>query len=108
MVTLATGGVKTEFFSNMQQLDLRADSMYKKVESDARDSLNGKGKEYMVMPAKKYAEAVVHDILAGANGIVWRGGGASFIKFITGYLPTFVLVSYALFLQTRLIPKPNS
>ncbi|MCJ1395580.1 hypothetical protein MMC18_008466 [Xylographa bjoerkii] len=91
VVTLATGGVKTEFFSNMQQLDLRPDSMYKKIESNARDSLNGKGKESMVMPAKKYAEAVVHDILAGANGIVWRGGGASFIKYVTGFLPTFIL-----------------
>ena len=95
VITLATGGVQTEFFSNMPQLDLGPDSMYKKIESGARDSLKGNGKESLIMPVKKYADAVVRDILGGANGLVWRGGGASLVKYLTSYLPTFIVVSYS-------------
>lgn len=48
------------------------------------------------MPAEKFAEKVVGDILSGATGVVWRGVLTSRLWIIATFFPRSVLVSEAL------------
>lgn len=45
------------------------------------------------MNVDKFAKQLAKDVLAGASGPIWRGNMAGATKFVSTYMPTFVLVS---------------
>ena len=94
VVTVVTGGVKTNLATNIPDLKLPSASRYLPAEERIVARAKGEGNQSW-MESKEYADKVVGDLLRGVNGMIWRGKMASFVRYASTYMPTFLLVSPA-------------
>lgn len=92
VVTVVTGEIKTNFFTNTLEYKLLSNSVYMPIEKGVAASARGEGIAGQTN-AETYADKVVADVLGGANGKIYRGKTASMVRFISTFLPTFSLVS---------------
>ena len=93
VVTVITGTVQSKILDAGADLKLPPTSRYASVEKEIVIRASGQDG----VPRQEtsvYAQRVVKDILGGANGHVWRGTMASVMKFVSAWLPGFVLVSF--------------
>ncbi|KAL9043534.1 MAG: hypothetical protein Q9214_003285 [Letrouitia sp. 1 TL-2023] len=90
VVTVITGAISTNVFKSGKDFKLPADSYYANIEDQIAARARGEDGVKRMDPTT-YAEKVVTDILAGANGETWRGAYASIIRFMSSYLPSPIL-----------------
>ncbi|KAL3475143.1 hypothetical protein BJX99DRAFT_259760 [Aspergillus californicus] len=89
VISLVTGSVATNVMSH-SDLALPGDSLYQKALSEIQSRGVSTDVSRKSAPAD-FARDVVNDVLGGASGPVWRGAMASMVKFMSKYIPTFVL-----------------
>ena len=94
VATLATGGVSTQFSTNLNEPKLAEDTMYEKAQ-EGFDFIASGQRSQKGMDPRRYADNVVRDLMGGAKGLIWRGTGATMAKWLTKLAPQFVLVSLA-------------
>lgn len=92
VVTVVAGLAQTRFFENGEQPDLPADSPFKPALKEIRVMAGGSLLDGC-MSAEQYAKLVTGDVLGGATGAIWRGTNASRAWFMSGFMPTWILVS---------------
>ena len=92
VVTVNTGAVSTNTLSTGVNLKLPPTSQYLSIETEIAARARGEDGTPRMEPSV-YAEKVVGDVLAGANGHIWRGGYASMVWFTSRWLPTWLAVS---------------
>ncbi|KAL5363334.1 hypothetical protein BJX96DRAFT_155558 [Aspergillus floccosus] len=86
VVLLMTAVVETNFFNNFSHFALPENSLYKGAWKEIATE-----PEMAKMPVLDYAQRVVGDLLAGANGSVWRGKLASVGWFTSSFMPTWLM-----------------
>ncbi|GES62057.1 oxidoreductase [Aspergillus terreus] len=86
VVLLMTGVVETNLFNNFTRLSLPENSLYKGAAKEIATE-----PKMTKMPAADYAQRVVSDLLAGANGSVWRGKMASICWLMSSFVPTWLM-----------------
>lgn len=91
VISLVTGAVETNIMSH-GELTLPAISLYQKAKKEIQDRGNGEGVPSKSLPAD-FAKKVVHDILGGASGPVWRGAMASMVWYMLKFMPVWMMVS---------------
>ncbi|KAJ5819282.1 hypothetical protein N7474_004873 [Penicillium riverlandense] len=89
VVSLVTGSVATNVMSHAD-LTLPDTSLYQKALPEIQARGLGKDVQSKSMPAD-FAREVVKDILGRATGPVWRGTMAAMVKFMSMFVPTFIL-----------------
>jgi NAD(P)-dependent dehydrogenase (short-subunit alcohol dehydrogenase family) len=94
VVSLVTGSVATNVMSHAD-LTLPDTSLYQKALPEIQARGLGKDVQSKSTPAD-FAREVVKDVLGGATGPVWRGTMASLMKFMSMFIPTFIMVSVPL------------
>lgn len=91
VTSLVTGAVATNIMSHTN-LSLPESLLYHKALPAIQT--RGAGKDVLNQSAPDdFARQVVQDILGGASGSVWRGAMASMVKGVFKYMPTGILVS---------------
>lgn len=95
VITAMVGMVESKFHDNLDEPQLREDSLYKPAEKSIKmSSTPGAGLlQQYEMSQEKFSVNLVDDILAGKTGKVWRGGMASMSWFMSWLLPGWLLVS---------------
>lgn len=93
VITIMTGIVATNMFSNSPQDALPENSYYKVANEDIAVLASGEKFVGTAMPPAVYAKGVVNDVLGGHSGMTWRGKIASMGWFIHSYFPTWLTVS---------------
>ncbi|KAF9894778.1 hypothetical protein FE257_004399 [Aspergillus nanangensis] len=90
VLSIVTGAVGTRGQSYFGDWKLPADSLYKSIEGTihARAQWDDGVTRMDVMT---YADKVVERFTGGSTGKVWYGGSAGIIKFLLGYMPTWIL-----------------
>lgn len=94
VITVMTGIVATNMFSNAPHDALPENSYYKMANEEIAVLASGEKFVGTAMPPAVYAEGVVNDVLSGYSGMTWRGKIASMGWFIYSYFPTWLTVSY--------------
>lgn len=101
VVTLITGVVRTNWFSNVQAFKLPSSSLYLDIKDVIQTRAKGEtiGKRTEVT---EFAEKVVHDLLRGSQHTIWRGALSSTVKLAAQWIPDWLMVcSNALFASLR-------
>ena len=94
VLMVQTGAVRTNTLAAGVDFALPAGSRYKDVEKEIGARARGEDGVTRMAPGV-FAEKVVGDVVGGVNGTVWRGGLASVVRFVAGWLPVSVSVSFA-------------
>jgi 1-acylglycerone phosphate reductase len=91
VVTIVTGGVKSNFFDNAAVIPVPESSPYFPIREaiEKRTFLAG----HKDMPGDEYAKKVVNDLLSGPRPLLWRGALATLIWFIRCFGWVGMLVS---------------
>ncbi|PYH48053.1 SDR family oxidoreductase [Aspergillus saccharolyticus JOP 1030-1] len=89
VVTVMSGVVATQIFTKHAELSFEG-SMYEPATEGIRKMAAGDPVRNPMAPSE-YAEKVVGDLLAGKNGLIWRGRMASIGWFLTTWMPQWVL-----------------
>jgi 1-acylglycerone phosphate reductase len=93
VITVMVGMVSTRFHENTPLVTLPEDSFYGPVEKFI--SATAKVPEDMAkhqMPADRFAEELVQEILAGKTGPIYKGGMSSILRLFKWLMPTWLLV----------------
>ncbi|OJJ64554.1 hypothetical protein ASPSYDRAFT_26545 [Aspergillus sydowii CBS 593.65] len=90
VITVMTGIVATNMFSNAPHDALPENSYYKMANEEIAVLASGEKFVGTAMPPAVYAEGVVNDVLSGYSGMTWRGKIASMGWFIYSYFPTWL------------------
>jgi 1-acylglycerone phosphate reductase len=91
--------VQSDIYTKPGDFKLPPKSIYERILSTIRDAAEGTLDPEM-MPAEKYAERVLDDVLKGMSGKVYRGNVASVTR-VMSWLPSMILVSEDTFLGTE-------
>ncbi|KAF2648588.1 NAD(P)-binding protein [Lophiostoma macrostomum CBS 122681] len=95
VISLITGKVASEFYTNNPKHTLPTDSLYHAVSEDVQDAILGKGPYSGGTEVQKFADDVVKQVLKqGTKGKLWWGEGTGLVKFATGWLPAWVLQGF--------------
>jgi 1-acylglycerone phosphate reductase len=87
VLTVVTGGVRTDFMAHTPEFKLPDGSLFKPAEKSIDDRYHGVGFEkFPKTEVADYARQVVNDVLKGASGQVWRGAYAGIMKWVSGLL----------------------
>jgi 1-acylglycerone phosphate reductase len=95
-VTVITGVVASNFFANVPDYHTPEGSLYRTVEQNIGEIEKAVGKS---TPTDEYAEKVVSAVIAGATGKLYEGNQSTLVRFATSFLPTFIQVSFGVFLD---------
>jgi 1-acylglycerone phosphate reductase len=91
VVTVITGAIETNLFTNSPEHKLPADSLYR--EAGKEIALRATGTDVSKRSkSEDFARDLVQDTLRGASGRVYRGAMASSVRFASTCIPTSVLV----------------
>jgi 1-acylglycerone phosphate reductase len=95
VLSVVTGGVKTQGQTYFGHFTLPGDSYYKKIEETIAS--RARGEEGMPrMGATEYADEVVKEILKRTTGKIWCGFNAQMVRDSTSSsVPQSAMVSYA-------------
>jgi 1-acylglycerone phosphate reductase len=92
VITLITGGVATNFLTNLQPLTLPEGSYYTGI----RNIIAEQPEDIpMAMKTDKYALEVVNCVEKGVTGKYWIGGGSVVARLAMWFMPQWALVSFA-------------
>ncbi|KAM7203157.1 oxidoreductase [Naviculisporaceae sp. PSN 640] len=91
VVTLVTGAVGTNLFTNAPEHHLPEGSRYAAAENEIAARATGTDVGDNVMPADEYARSVVSDVLSGSTGRIFRGKMASMVRMVTTLFPTSMI-----------------
>lgn len=96
VVTVMAGVVTSNFHANDINFDLPLNSGYAPIKSIIATWASGDAKP-KGCSAEEFAEILVADVLDNGktSGLVWRGPYAASLKFMTGWLPRFLMVRYS-------------
>ena len=94
VLTVNTGGVRTNGFADGANFKLPPTSRYKSIEKEIAARARGEA-GMLWMESSVYAEKVVGDVLGGCSGQIWRGGYAWVVRWVLSRLPSSVSVSRA-------------
>jgi len=87
VITAMVGAVHTPIHDKAGELVLPAGSYYQSVRetiNDQRKGLKKPGSQGVDVAAKN----LVNDIVAGRAGLVWRGGTATLVRYLSWLLPS--------------------
>ena len=101
VVTVMTGMVKTNWYSNVPTFTLPLDSLYLPVVKHIEAGATGVDNAKNGTPVDVYAESVVKHLLGGANGRIWHGALSTLVWSLS-LLPYSVMVSGFVFLDQEL------
>lgn len=93
VLSVVTGAVQTNGLTYFDDFKLPADSLYKSIEDTVLARAHGGGSPKR-MDAMEYANKVVSAIVKGSSNQIWPGPVAGFIKFASGYFPTWLMVRH--------------
>lgn len=92
VLSVVTGAVKTNGQTYFGDFKLPDDSLYKPIEETiATRARGGDGRPREDLTT--YSNKVVSEITGGKSGKIWYGENAGSVKFVTGWLPEWVMVS---------------
>ena len=94
--TVITGVVASNFFANVPDYHTPEGSLYGTVEQNIGEIEKAVGKS---TPTDEYAQKVVSAVIAGATGKLYEGNRSTVVRFATSFLPTFIQVSFGVFLD---------
>lgn len=89
-LTCITGAVNTKIFINAPEHRLPPGSIYAPAAKPISMRARGDVDDYS--SPSDFASRLVTDVLNGTNGKTYRGKMATMAKYVSTYLPTFVLV----------------
>ena len=90
VMTVVTGVVKTQIFSNAAPDPLPSDSPYKAAEEQIQKRMRGED-IFTFATVESFAQSVVNDALAGKSGHTYRAKLASLLKVLAAILPESVI-----------------
>ncbi|KAJ5091770.1 hypothetical protein NUU61_006640 [Penicillium alfredii] len=90
VMTVMAGTLATNVFANHPDPQLPENSLWKAASKEITTTASGSLTEGAMLPSE-FARRVVGDVLAGVNGLTWRGKLASIGWFIQGFMPTWVM-----------------
>lgn len=93
VLTVNSGLIKSNLTRNSPEFDLPPDSLYRSIRADIAARARMEDVAKSGTEAEIYAEGIVRDVLANAEGTIWRGAYASTLRSFQMVLPTFLLVS---------------
>ena len=99
VVTAMVGTVTSKFFVNTPELQLPPNSYYQPIQKQIAAIATGKNIT-KAMDGDTFAARVVADVLGGKEGRIWRGSTATAVRYVSKFVPTFIVVS--LFLHDSL------
>lgn len=91
-LTLPTGAVKTQWFSNLNPMPLPENSYYSGIQDFLQDKADGKVLTGGISP-EECAIGIVREVERGTTGKYWVGGGVMLIRFVNWALPQWITVS---------------
>lgn len=93
-ITLITGGVKTNFFKNLNlnPMSVPENSYYYGAKGIIEGQLDGRAQNTGIT-SREYATKVVHEVEKGTSGKVWVGAGAGLARLGVCLLPQSIIVS---------------
>jgi hypothetical protein len=92
VISLLTGKVASEFYTNNPKHILPSDSLYAPVSENVEEAVFGKGPYEGGTEVGRYAEDVVKQVVKrGTKGKLWMGEQAGLVKMVSGWLPQWVL-----------------
>lgn len=87
--TAMVGAVHTPIHEKVGELNLPADSYYKQI----REFINNQ-RQGLMQPnpqdVERTSKNLVHDILSGHTGLIWRGGWSTISRYISWLLPAML------------------
>lgn len=84
VLTLLTGGVATKFITNLDPVELPADSYY----TDVKDIIQHKSEDIPFAQAPDaFAQSVLRPVERGASGKMWVGGAAWMARVMMSFIP---------------------
>ncbi|TVY19437.1 Short-chain dehydrogenase cctT [Lachnellula arida] len=90
VLSVVTGAVQTKGLTYFDDFKLPPDSLYKSIEETIFARAHGGGSPKR-MDVAEYANRVVSTIIKGSSNKTWPGPVAGFIKFASGYFPTWLM-----------------
>jgi len=105
-ITLMAGMVKTKIHDNVPEVALPENSYYQPVEDKvkATTAVEGNMVKWQT-PVQQFADEVVEDILKGSEGLVYKGGMSSVLRWSKMLLPTWMMVGILETLHSELLAK---
>lgn len=91
VLSVVTGALKTNGQTYFDDWTLPEGSRYAPVEQTIKDRARGQ-EGAPRMEAADYAKRVVAEIVKGKTGKLWYGASAGPVKFMTSYLPSWIVV----------------
>ena len=92
VITLITGNVRTQWFSNQPEFLFPEGSYYASLKDKIGIYARGEQGHPQMGPVV-YSGRVVADILGGAQGKVWRGAQSTLVQVVLPWLPGWLIVS---------------
>jgi 1-acylglycerone phosphate reductase len=90
VITLVTGGIATNFMTNLQTLTMPESSYYQPI----RDVIEvGFEENPYGMKPEVFAKQVLQKVERGATGKIWIGGGVGMIRPALWLMPQSIVVS---------------
>ncbi|KAH7098076.1 hypothetical protein BKA62DRAFT_813891 [Auriculariales sp. MPI-PUGE-AT-0066] len=86
VITVMAGGIETPIHENAGKLELPLSSYYQAAQGHISDQRSGAKKPGAQRP-EVTARNIVHDVVNGRRGQIWRGGNASTIWWLVWLLP---------------------
>ena len=89
VITAMVGAVHTPIHDKAGELELPTDSYYQSIRNVINEQRLGRKKPGS-QAAALTAKNLVHDIVAGRTGLIWRGGTATLVCYLGWLLPSSV------------------
>ncbi|KAI0522145.1 putative short-chain dehydrogenase/reductase [Xylaria bambusicola] len=86
VITAIVGAVNTPIHQRAGELDLPVGSYYTNIRSQVNEVRKGTHKPGAV-ETDVVARELIDDIIGGKNGVTWRGGTATVVKYLSWLLP---------------------
>lgn len=92
VMTVMAGNVETRFWADGSDFVLPSESLYTPIVSVIADAAAGSLSGKKTSP-QSFSRELLGAVTAGGTGIVWKGGLAGSVKWVTKLMPTGLIVS---------------
>lgn len=93
MATVIVGAVKTNIFVNSPEHHLPQGSIYTPAEKEIQKRAVGQDVDSRLGHRDEFAKLLVNRVLSGASGKVYVGNMSKLFRFLTSWLPDWLVVS---------------
>ncbi len=101
VLSVLAGAVASNIAARSHHFELGEGSFYKATEKESTRQSEGKN-QFSEMPTDVFANKVVSDAINGVTGRVWRGRMATFVWFLTRWVPQFMVVGALCLIRSSL------